>query len=445
MTLEVDAGGTYLRANIYKNNTLQKSFKDKSQEVGLSHWLESILLQHNDIKTINISFAGQVKDGVILSAPNIKIDKADIKNYFESNFGVELSIQNDLNYAVLKEAEYFKCEDICAVYIGTGIGLGVVSSSMLITGKDGVATELGHIPYKETPFVCGCGKDNCIELFASGSALIRWKQHYNLDESLMLEDLKEMKHEIYTEFEKALLFAIATTITLFNPEVLVLGGGVIQSNPWLVEVIKDNIKKYAMPLSVKKLQVLQTKLDDTQEVGTYDKNIKYIIDLPKQMRFDREKKYKILSLNGKEFYITEFLFAKQRGYIKDYIGHTDLDLLFYKLLPYVEKSLYIVFKNSDDKRVSYGINVDNERTLLIVTDNDFIISIFIQNNKKLNKQIKNKRLIVENQFGGTAFPLTLSCPAGSCQQKAFWRQTDLIELLYQNLQKKSISYKEKKE
>jgi len=262
MTLVIDAGGTYLRANIYNGDVLEKTLKDKSTEIGLAEWIENILFQNKGIKYINISFAGQVKDGVILSAPNIKIDKHDIKNYFEDKFGVKLSIQNDLNYAVLKEANYFKCEDICAVYIGTGLGLGVISSGTLIVGANGVATELGHIPYKEAPFVCGCGKNNCIELFASGMAIQKWKEYYKTDLSLTLEELKEMESKIYKEFKEAILHAIATTLTIFNPKILVLGGGVVQNNSWLVDVIKSEIKEYAMGISLDGLEIKQTKLKD---------------------------------------------------------------------------------------------------------------------------------------------------------------------------------------
>jgi len=104
-------------------------------------------------------------------------------------------------------------------------------------------------------------------------------------------------------------------------------------------------------------------------------------------------------------------------------------------LPYIEENLSIILQNSDDKRVIYGFNLDNKRTLLIVTDNNIVLSIFIQNNKNMNKQINNGRFKVVNQFGGTTNPLTLNCPASSCQ-KAFWRQTDLIELLYQKLTSK---------
>ena len=82
--------------------------------------------------------------------------------------------------------------------------------------------------------------------------------------------------------------------------------------------------------------------------------------------------------------------------------------------------------------------MDNKRTLLIATDNNIILSIFLQNNKNLNKQITNGRLNIRNQFRETTNPLTLNRPAGSCP-KAFWRQTDFLELLYQDLTKMSIS------
>jgi len=267
MILAVDAGGTYLRARLYKDKDIKKSFKANTTDNQLSRWIEDIVKSYQEIKTICVSFAGQVKDGMILSAPNILIDNQNIKEYFEKNFSVEFFIQNDLNCAVLAESNYFKSDDISAVYVGTGVGLGVVSSSKLVSGINGVATELGHIPYKDSPFVCGCGKKNCIELFTSGVALAKWKKYYNLDENLTLQELKQMDSKIYEEFKEALLFAVGTTVTLFNPEVLVLGGGIIQSNPDLVGIIKSEIKNYAMGVAVENLQIEQTRLENAPMDG----------------------------------------------------------------------------------------------------------------------------------------------------------------------------------
>ncbi|EQB34837.1 hypothetical protein M947_10225 [Sulfurimonas hongkongensis] len=269
MTLVIDAGGTHLRAEIYREDKLLKKLNEKSSAVGLASWIETIIKEYSDVKTICISYAGQVKNGVIISAPNIKVDIHEIKEYFKEKYEIGLFIENDLNCAVLAEGTYLKEEDICAVYVGTGLGLGVVSSGNLITGFSGVATELGHIPYKEAPFECGCGKDNCIELFASGSALAKWKKHKNIDSKLTLQELKETPEfsEIYEEFELALLYAISTAITLFNPKVVVLGGGIIESNPKLESIIASKIKNYAMPVALDGVKIMTTKLKNAPTIG----------------------------------------------------------------------------------------------------------------------------------------------------------------------------------
>ncbi len=92
---------------------------------------------------------------------------------------MEFRIENDLNSAVLAERLYWKSDNIIAIYIGTGIGAGIISNGILIKGNLGFAGEIGHIPFKKAPFNCGCGKDNCIELFCSGGAILKWADYLN--------------------------------------------------------------------------------------------------------------------------------------------------------------------------------------------------------------------------------------------------------------------------
>lgn len=273
MTLGVDAGGTYLRYEIRKNHKTINSSSVKSSAIGLSEYIENILKREKAIKNICISYAGQVKDGVILASPNIKVDKQNIQEYFHENFGINLFIQNDLNCAALAEAKENKSDNICALYVGTGLGLGVVSSGNLIEGISAMATELGHIPYKDSPFSCGCGKSNCIELFASGSGLDKWKNFYHIDNSFTLQDFKNSKKEderkIYDKFLEALLYSVGTAITLFNPEILVLGGGIMQSNNELCEIIISNIHEYAMPISLNKIKIKNSTIQNASLEGAF--------------------------------------------------------------------------------------------------------------------------------------------------------------------------------
>lgn len=266
-TLAVDAGGTYLRGRLYEAQSCVQSFDVKTHDIGLCSWLEKIIQNNDGIESVCIAYAGQVQDGYIISSPNIEIDRHNIKEYLELKYSLKLYIDNDLNCAVLAEAKYHNSDDVAALYIGTGIGLGVVSGSNLVRGHNTIATELGHIPFKEAPFLCGCGKRNCLELFGSGSAIERWKQVYNLPENLSLKELKESDDIVYCLFQEALLHAVAVSVTLFNPQVLVLGGGVISSNPYLCSLIEESLSEYALPLAVKNLKIVKSEIENASLEG----------------------------------------------------------------------------------------------------------------------------------------------------------------------------------
>jgi len=266
LRLVVDAGGTHIRYAIVQQEKLLDVLDCESKDIGLRELIESLVQQHSQIKSIAISYAGQVRDGVILSAPNRQGDEGDIKSYFEQKYDLELLIENDLYCAVLAEANFFQSQDLCALYVGTGLGLGVMSEGKILAGFSNIATELGHIPYKKAPFICGCGRDNCIELFASGSALLKWKQHYGLAAEMTFQQLQKSSNphaqEIVELFEEALIHAAGVTITLFNPEVLVFGGGVIEQNSSLLTQISKNINHYAFALSAKGCTILKTNLQN---------------------------------------------------------------------------------------------------------------------------------------------------------------------------------------
>lgn len=268
MNLGIDAGGTHLRAEIWQEDTLLAKREEKSSQVRLCDWIERLLFEYKEIKNVGISYAGQVKDGFIYSSPNIGVDCHNIKERIEQKFGVKLFIDNDLNCAVLAEADEFKTENICALYVGTGLGLGVIERGRVLRGAHNVATELGHIPYKKTSFTCGCGRNNCLELFASGSGIAKRIAAKNLSCKATLEALKAIgEDEIIESFQEALLFGAGSVLTLFNPQVLVLGGGVIEANPYLEEFILKNISSYALSNSLKDVKICKSRLKDAPLKG----------------------------------------------------------------------------------------------------------------------------------------------------------------------------------
>jgi len=246
MNLAVDIGGTFLRYD------LGEIKKVKIKNIDIEEFLKELIKKYN-VKKIAISFAGQVNKGEILSSPNAK-------KFNPKNLGIPYILENDLNCAALAESNYFKSKFLVALYSGTGLGSGIIENG-IVRGYKNLAGEIGHIPYKKAPFKCGCGKDNCIELFASGSGIKKWAKFLGCS-----SDLKTTCEEIKKNYKEALLTAVGVALTLFNPEILVLGGGVIKNNPYLLDVVKENIKNYAPFFSVSK--IVLSEIEDAPLKGT---------------------------------------------------------------------------------------------------------------------------------------------------------------------------------
>jgi predicted NBD/HSP70 family sugar kinase len=214
MKLLIDCGGTYIRYSI--GNDVKKI---KNSNIDIVDFIEDKIKKYT-VDRVGLSFAGQVNNGIILSSPNIKVKEGfDIKNYFEKNYDVELILENDLKCAALAEAQYHNKKNIAVLYVGTGFGAAFIEDGRMIRGYMNLSGEIGHIPYKPTPFMCSCGKNNCLELTCSGKAM-------SLRGINTLEDDSGFR----LEFNNALNYAIEIVSVLLNPEVLVLGGGVIEYN-----------------------------------------------------------------------------------------------------------------------------------------------------------------------------------------------------------------------
>jgi len=261
-SLYIDIGGTNIRAEIESGDKLV-SDSLKSQDIDLIDFIEKYLKSYPNISHIAISFAGQINNGYIISSPNIEISHHNIKSYFEDRYNLKLYIDNDLNCAIRAEADYFNSQYISAIYVGTGLGSAIIDGGKIVKGISNQSFELGHIPYRETPFICGCGKSNCIELSASGLAIERWMRYRGISGEVNLEN-----EEIDRLFKEALLRAVATLITLSNSEILVLGGGVIEKNPHIVDWIRDNIEREVMPSIFKDIKIVSSKLKNGAMEGS---------------------------------------------------------------------------------------------------------------------------------------------------------------------------------
>jgi glucokinase len=269
--LFIDIGGTNLRSELCEGDQIVRHTLPSSQ-IGLLEYIDREMRSHRDIDFIGIAYAGQVRGGKILSAPNIDIDEYDIVSVIEKRYGIRSSIDNDLNCALRAEAAYWGEDTIAALYVGTGIGAAVMDHGAIMRGGGNVAFEIGHIPYETSPLRCGCGRSNCIELFASGSGIGKWCEHYHITTPPYLKPLKnssdEREQAVAKGFEKGLLHAAGVLVTLANPNILVLGGGVVQENRYLATLLRKELCDYALAASLSDLRIEISVLENGPLEGT---------------------------------------------------------------------------------------------------------------------------------------------------------------------------------
>lgn len=263
----VDIGGTkILSAVIDKEGNIIKSLRVPSEgkegrEKILSHLYEAIEgVLSNDIEGIGIGTAGQVDPdtGTIVTAtPNLK-DWAgtQLKNIIEERFKLPTYVDNDGNVAALGEwwaggGKGARC--LLCLTIGTGIGSGIVYNGKVFRGAKGVGAELGHMSIKYDGVKCNCGGIGCIEAYASGPALIRKIQEKGKfimtpeEVQRYAESGDKIVLEAIEEIGTLLGYAIVSFINIFNPDIILLSGGVSNLSDFLIKPIRKIVDTYALP------------------------------------------------------------------------------------------------------------------------------------------------------------------------------------------------------
>lgn len=225
MNLYIDFGGTNFKYCLDDGDVKTVP----SNNVDILKFIDDMILAGNCIENIAISFAGQVKNGIILSAPNINLQNLDIKNYVFEKYKINLLIENDLNCAAAYEYSKYDVDSVAVFYVGTGFGSAFVVNGKILSGYSNLSGEIGHIPFKKMDKNCPCGRDDCLELSVSGKALNDKK----------LQDCDEITIQ---RFKDGLKHAFFTVLNLLDPDVFVLGGSVITHNIWLVDFLKEEYK-----------------------------------------------------------------------------------------------------------------------------------------------------------------------------------------------------------
>ena len=276
----VDLGGTNVRAALIDTTDgrmvgpeAKAPVSDKRPEV-VAELVDSVVRKVDPERRragVGIGFAGMLRGwtGVVVNAPNFGWREVDFRGLLRARLGDRTELYNDLNAIAFGEAMYGGAKgfrEVLCVYVGTGVGSGIVADGRLYIGATHLAGELGHIKVVPGGRLCGCGQRGCLEAYASGRN-IQARAHEELatQKSLAIELAGGIEHvhagfldeaarrgdpyadRLWTEIAGYLGVSLGNAVTILNPSRLVMGGGVWYGAPELkrrtLEVFHDNLNR----------------------------------------------------------------------------------------------------------------------------------------------------------------------------------------------------------
>ena len=313
-SIGIDLGGTKILAAIIDlatgevvHTAKKKTKKERGSDVItkktlniVSQLLEESQIPLDEIQSIGIGLAGQVdrERGILLAAPNLDCFNVNFKNILEEKFHKPTYVGNDVEVATVGELMFgagVGYKNFVCIFVGTGVGSGIVIDGKMYTGYTGTAGEIGHITVSCGGRGCGCGGNGCLEAYASRTAIeqkIRGaikKGHKSViidyikeDGAIRSKHLKtalDLKDEVVlnciTEASEYLSSGLASVINFLNPELVIMGGGLIDAVDFFFDLTKRKTTAKCLPTPSEKTKIEKAKLGDFSGVvgaallGTY--------------------------------------------------------------------------------------------------------------------------------------------------------------------------------
>jgi glucokinase len=267
----IDVGGTKIAAAritmegaVEATTVAPTPARDRDQALAAIEAAASAVID-DDVVAIGVGMAGlvDVRSGVLLSAPNLVWRNLSVSEGLGMKFELPVTVDNDATAAAWAESRLGASrgyEDSLFVGVGTGIGGGIVAGGALLRGAHGLAGEIGHIIVEPGGPLCGCGNRGCWEQVAGGSAIARAGRRAVTDEPgstiarLAGGDPRRATGELVTEAARdgdAAALVIVTTVArrigegiaglvnVLDPEIVVVGGGVGESEDLLMGPLRD--------------------------------------------------------------------------------------------------------------------------------------------------------------------------------------------------------------
>ena len=246
----------------------------------------------SEVASIGIGSPGSIdsENGVVLYANNLKFNQAPIAAELKKHIDLPINIENDANAAAYGEyiANGNGADDFVFITLGTGVGGGIIIDKKLYKGFNGIGGELGHITLVHNGKMCSCGNPGCWEAYASVTALIsQTKEAIEKNPDSLMAKIAEENGEVNgrTAFNAAkagdaagqavvdqyrdyIASGLVSIINIFQPERIVVGGGISREGEYLLAPIREYCDKYGYNKILKKADIqVATLYNDAGIIG----------------------------------------------------------------------------------------------------------------------------------------------------------------------------------
>jgi glucokinase len=283
--IAVDVGGTQIRAACYPDDSSTPAVVERiPTRIAGEDALERIISliryvwpENGEVQGVGVAAPGPLDpyQGIIFNAPNIEgwID-FPLQARLEEALGARVAIGNDANLAALGESSYGAGQGhshLIYITVSTGVGGGIIVGDQLLLGHQGLAAEIGHVTVMPDGPMCGCGHRGHLEALASGPSIARWFEEQlerGAQSSLSIQPRPitakmigqaakkgdPLSIEAITRAGEYLGLALTGLAHIFNPTVIIIGGGVSRTGSLLLEPLRKTMEREI--LSPQYMQVL---------------------------------------------------------------------------------------------------------------------------------------------------------------------------------------------
>lgn len=237
----------------------------------------------SEVEGLGIGVPGTVdrSRGIVLECPNLHVlDHTALAPEAASELRIPVYIDNNTNLIAIGEHTAGigrGVDDMVVVFVGSGVGSGLILRGALYEGADGGAAEIGHTVVVPNGLACTCGGHGCLEMYCSGKALtmvantlFKPGELYAIGSRFagarLLIEQASVGHEgargALTEAFTYLGIGLVNVVNTLNPRLIVLGGGIVSAWPEGVEIATAVVMNHAMPLMRRNLQIKVSQLQN---------------------------------------------------------------------------------------------------------------------------------------------------------------------------------------